>query len=37
MGGDNTAGGGVNLDDIDNGLVDWGDFIAQCSQVWVTE
>src|SRR5271154_995003 len=36
MGGDNTAGG-VNLDDIDNGLVDWGDFIAQCSQVWVTE
>lgn len=28
---------GVNLDEIDNGLVDWGDFIAQCSQVWVTE
>jgi hypothetical protein len=37
MGGDNTTGGGVNLDDIDNGLVDWGDFIAQCSQVWVSE
>jgi hypothetical protein len=33
--GESTAG--VNLDDIDNGLVDWGDFIAQCSQVWVTE
>jgi hypothetical protein len=28
-----TAG----LDDVDTGLVDWGDFIAQCSQVWVTE
>jgi hypothetical protein len=28
---------GINLDDIDNGLMDWGDFIAQCSQVWVTE
>jgi len=25
------------LDEMDNGLVDWGDFIAQCSQVWVTE
>jgi len=23
--------------DLDDGLVDWGDFIAQCSQVWVTE
>ena len=23
--------------DFDDGLVDWGDFIAQCSQVWVTE
>ena len=28
---------GVNLEEIDSGLVDWGDFIAQCSQVWVTE
>ena len=28
---------GVNLDEIDTGLVDWGEFIAQCSQVWVTE
>lgn len=28
---------GINFDEIDNGLVDWGDFIAQCSQVWVTE
>jgi hypothetical protein len=28
---------GVNLGDIDAGLVDWSDFIAQCSQVWVTE
>jgi hypothetical protein len=25
------------LDEMENGLVDWGDFIAQCSQVWVTE
>jgi hypothetical protein len=32
---DITEGGEVNLDDA--GLVDWGDFIAQCSQVWVTE
>lgn len=36
MGGDSSTGG-VNLDEIDNGLVDWGEFIAQCSQVWVTE
>ena len=35
-GGENNSTG-VNLDDIDTGLVDWGDFIAQCSQVWVTE
>jgi hypothetical protein len=28
---------GINLDEIDSELVDWGDFIAQCSQVWVTE
>jgi hypothetical protein len=28
---------GVGLDEIDTGLVDWGEFIAQCSQVWVTE
>jgi len=35
MGGD--SGMGVNLDEIDTGLVDWSDFIAQCSQVWVTE
>ena len=34
MNGDST---GVNLDEIDTGLVDWGEFIAQCSQVWVTE
>jgi hypothetical protein len=34
MGGEST---GVNMDDLDAGLVDWGDFIAQCSQVWVTE
>jgi hypothetical protein len=34
MGGDSS---GVNLDEIDTGLVDWGEFIAQCSQVWVTE
>jgi hypothetical protein len=34
MGGDSSAG---NLDEIDTGLVDWGEFIAQCSQVWVTE
>lgn len=34
MGGEST---GVNLGDIDAGLVDWSDFIAQCSQVWVTE
>jgi len=32
--GDSTGG---NLEEMDNGLVDWGDFIAQCSQVWVTE
>lgn len=37
MGGETSSGGAVNLDDIDTGLVDWGDFIAQCSQVWVTE
>jgi hypothetical protein len=36
MGGDNGSAG-VNMEDIDTGLVDWGDFIAQCSQVWVTE
>jgi hypothetical protein len=34
MGGDSSV---VNLDEIDSGLVDWGEFIAQCSQVWVTE
>jgi hypothetical protein len=28
---------GTNLEEIDNGLVDWGDFIAQCSQCGVTE
>jgi hypothetical protein len=32
--GDST---GNSLEDMDSGLVDWGDFIAQCSQVWVTE
>ena len=36
FGGDNETPG-VKLDEIDGGLVDWGDFIAQCSQVWVTE
>lgn len=35
IGGD--IGGQLNLDEIDSGLMDWGDFIAQCSQVWVTE
>jgi hypothetical protein len=25
---------GVNLEDIDSELVDWGEFIAHCSQVW---
>ena len=32
-----SSGGTTTLDEMDNGLVDWGDFIAQCSQVWVTE
>jgi len=32
-----TSSSGLNLDEIDTGLVDWGEFIAQCSQVWVTE
>ena len=32
LGGDSSMGF-----DLDDGLVDWGDFIAQCSQVWVTE
>jgi len=31
------TGDSNNLEDMDSGLVDWGDFIAQCSQVWVTE
>jgi len=30
------AGGDMSMN-FDDGLVDWSDFIAQCSQVWVTE
>lgn len=30
-------GGGDASMSFDDGLVDWSDFIAQCSQVWVTE
>jgi hypothetical protein len=31
------TGGDVSGIYLDDGLVDWSDFIAQCSQVWVTE
>ena len=31
------TGGDVSGINWDDGLVDWSDFIAQCSQVWVTE
>ena len=33
---DINVGGDMSMN-FDDGLVDWSDFIAQCSQVWVTE
>jgi hypothetical protein len=33
----NMIGDSFGIGNIEDGLVDWADFIAQCSQVWVTE